>query len=267
MWGSSATSIWMHSDSQVIHYDGHSWKVDDSWGSHGGITAITGLPGGDVWIAADRKIYFSNKGSPRRLGTAGPNLEQVKDIQAVTGQSLYAVGVPHSGDEASVYHWNGTNWQPAAKTMKDNLNAAWYDTATQALWVAGDEGLIARYKNGVWDNKRGKTGQSIADLHGTDGSNILAVGRSADGLGQDVALVLRYDGSTWNTVDTKASGKSDLVKVIALPGNRFWAAGYKLLSLDGSGTYTWHTEQLDQVVWVPDANKPEEIWAGSVRRY
>lgn len=267
MWGTSTTSIWMVSDSRVAYYDGHSWKVDEKWGTHSTITAITGLAGGDVYIAADGHVFHSNNGSPKMLDTTGMNLQQVMDIQVVNNGSIYLVGSNNEPGKPTTFHRSGTTWT-AVPGMTDSLSSAWYDRSSSALWVAGGGGVIARYKDGKWDNKRSKLDQDITDIHGTGSGYILAVGRVSDSMGQDRAVVLHYNGSTWKELDAiNAPAQSALTKVIALPGNKFWASGSKLLSLDASGTYTWHAEAFAQTVWVPDTSKPEEIWVGQTRRY
>jgi hypothetical protein len=274
MWGASATAGWMLVGNQVARYDGHTWKIDPDFGGVSQVTAISGLPQGDVWVAADSTVYRHNGKSWKELSDGKTTLGFVQDVHPRTATEVYVVVDPTSLPSGShtVFKWDGKVWTPVG-SFSDYAKAVWVDNNTGEIWIAGDNGMIARWghdpKDKVWKwvKQRTVSGQELRDIQGTSGKDIWAVGQDSQGGMGNSALVLRYDGAKWQPVDSKGPTNSGLTKVVALPDGQVWVSGDRVASRDKAGKWTWYPSDISGAVWVPDANQPDQVWVGHLRRF
>lgn len=271
MWGTSSTAGWMLVGNQVARYDGNRWKLDPSFGGVSQVVAISGLPKGDVWIAADSTVFRRSGTSWKELSDRNLTLGAVRDVYVRTATEVYVVADPTrvGTTSHSVFKWDGKAWAPVGH-LSQSMESIWVDRPSGEVWVAGGGTIShwshdAKQQKWVWANQHSSSNETLKDIHGTTTKDIWAVGES-NVMGSD-PVILRYDGATWQSVDSKDLSNANLTRVVPLTEGQVWVSGSRVASRDKAGNWTLYPSDISGAVWVPDASQPNRIWVGQLRRY
>jgi len=78
-------------------------------------------------------------------------------------------------------------------------------------------------------------------VHMTSATDGWAVGLETNSVGQDLTLVLHWDGTSWTQVSSPSPGNGgQLTAVSALTGSDAWASGLTFTDAGGEGTLLLH---------------------------
>ncbi len=286
VWGTSASDVWLFEtgSSSVLHFDGDSWRPADLpalWSANG----AAGLGPDDTWIVgAQGRIARWDGGAWTRYG--GPLLGSELALPGyglwgANGNDLWA-----GGDAGGLVHWDGTEWQ--AEPASGNYAAVW--GSGDSLWAAGGYGARAFHRDATWDvaslggpphfydvwASSSRDAWAVGDaIHHHDGrdweqtKDLSELGIAMRGVwgnrADDVwavgdrGTVLRWDGSSWDTLPT---GHADALTTVWASGAAdVWAAGTRL---DG-GTVEMAIHRWDGARWTAietpaGGGRPDALW-------
>jgi hypothetical protein len=146
------------------------------------------------------------------------------------------------GDYGYISRWNGRAWSDSA-----TFSLTWYlsdilvRSATEAFAVgsvdnrAGRRPLVLRWNGSSWVRMRASAFDDaspawLSALTATPDGTIYAIGTRRNAAGQDRALVVRWDGTTWSRMSVSTSSRSPhLAGVAALSDHRVIAVGDRKL--------------------------------------
>ncbi len=276
LWGSGASDLWLADQEFVARFDGSTWTQLPGAGQPGQRPAIWGADAAHVWLTSGGRVHtWDGSQFVVDQGQQSVSGGSFHGLGGTSATDVWAVGEPGVG----VWHRDGTGWTAqAAVTNPATLYGVWADRASGQVWAVGAQRQILRYDPGAgtwdsnvpWDSKQAApTAAVLYAVHGTSATDVWAVGATKDsnGVGQGAGgLVAHYDGEKWRQVlaDTSGGG-SELYSVRALPGGRVWAAGQRLVSYAQQAGWRWDDAQVRGPVWVPDMERPEEVWVGLFR--
>lgn len=190
--GRGASDVWAAGEAwTLLHWNGGAW-------SKSMIKPLT-------YDSADAYAVW--------LGTAG-DLWQVLDPH-------YMLGFPLQGDVVTITVMDGS--LSGASFPMTKMNAL-YGVSETAVWTVGDDGSCALYaKDPMWGGQL-KTSGVIANLnavHGLASDDFWAVG--------DAGTAIHWNGTSWTTVPTGASGEFavSLAGVWAFARKEAWIIGQK----------------------------------------
>jgi hypothetical protein len=220
----AADDGWMVSgwNGRVLHYDGQAWiPMRVPLFSALLPAAVTGVKGGDVWVAATD--YSGSAGSSGFDGDA-PEVVLRYDGRTWTRESLpdphvritrlamisptagWAVGVlprPTTGsgsgdatkpDNALILRYQVGTWDEQARFPGPvNTFTSFTDLAMVSAsegWAVGTGGLIVRYSQGVWTRVASPTSQTLQSIAMVTAAEGWAVG--------DRGTILRYAQGAWS---------------------------------------------------------------------
>ena len=189
-WGSSPTDLWVVGASGAYaRYDGSTWTRSSlAIAASRNLTAIWGSSSADVYVIGGSLVFHSSDGSTWAQVAA---LSATDTATAVYGNGLtdvYVMG--HDTLQHPILsHWDGTAWTPLSVDTAANhiLFRSLYVHGAD-VWLAGLGGT-AHYASGVWQVFADPFAAMIS-VHGTDPSNVWAVGFSATNVS---ARILRWD--------------------------------------------------------------------------
>jgi hypothetical protein len=86
------------------------------------------------------------------------------------------------------------------------MHAVWA-ASENAVYAAGDGGVILRWDGAAWTEMATSTTRAIYDLHGTGPNDVWAVGGdSYQSTNDDKSVVLHYNGTAWTSLPTPVDG-------------------------------------------------------------
>jgi hypothetical protein len=229
VWGSEENDVFVlghhgsvvkggEDDTMVLHFDGESWKEQD--------TRIRTYFRGIHGLLQDNVVAVGDGGAIVKFNGFDWN-----DMSSGTTEDLTGVwGVP-SGPDAGDYfavgkggtvlHYN-ESWSPMASGVLKDLTGVWgfVDGTVPQIFAVGALGTILRYSSGtgVWTLMgTGGITERLEEVWGTSsGSIVYAVGNPwMDGI-QKKFTILRYNGSSWGRMETPLvpAGKSGKLRGI-----------------------------------------------------
>jgi hypothetical protein len=195
--------------SLALHWDGRSWThvMTPASGERSWLTAVSASSPSDVWAVGSDEAGLSRRTLVMHWdGTTwsivpSPNVtgrdSVLNGVVAVSADDTWAVG--SALDEqftghTLVQHWDGRSWSiirspnPSDSGVGSNLLAVTADTASD-VWAVGD------YDQGDWV------------MH---------------------PLAQRWDGRSWQTVDTPTAADGALLSSVATRAGLVWAVGWRL---------------------------------------
>ncbi|HEX8597414.1 MAG TPA: S-layer homology domain-containing protein [Chloroflexia bacterium] len=253
--GGSANNLSVAS-TLVQHWDGTAWTIVSS-GNVGALSVlqdVVAISQNDAWAVGfsgpspQRTLierYNGTNWSPVTSPNVGPDDNELLGVSAASANDVWAVGSYNNGtaERTLTLHWDGSSWvvvgspNPAGSSVDNIL-------------------------------------ESVAVVPGTMGTRAWAVGRT-DGFGvTPEAIMLGWNGSSWEAVTLSLpAGSSELVDVYARAHNDVWAVGYTnpgsarrtlVLHYDGTAWSQWTTPNQgagDNTLRSVVAVAPDDVWA------
>jgi len=213
--------------------------------AQGGVTART----------SSRSESFTIKNSAPVFGPVGEVVgtpaqpcgipERLNGIATISADNAWAAGtrfIDGPGDQMLIKHWDGVRWtsviSPNASIYFNALHAV-AATGANDVWAAGeyDYGSLTQTLIEHWDGARwqiiaspnlGASNNRLAGIAAISANNAWAVGSYDDGNGGSLPLLLRWNGSSWQSVQAPApSGASEvtLKSIAAVSARDIWAVG------------------------------------------
>jgi len=202
--GSSASDIYtVGTLGSLNYYNGSEWSVQS------GILVWTLS---SIWGTATNNLYAVGQGGAilRYDGTSweaqeSPISESLYGISGSAANNIYAVG---SSDNRAGYivKYDGTSWE---------IEESYSDCAMMGVWAASDGKIFAasqdnvyRFDGAAWqtDTDVGPNNE-INAVSGSSSSNVIVVG--------DGGFAKRYNGTSWETLDTGSENRFDAVVVFS----------------------------------------------------
>jgi 4-amino-4-deoxy-L-arabinose transferase-like glycosyltransferase len=232
----------------------------EKWaGRTGGITAINGSPGGEVYAAGESGVisqrignnwrnisvstgkelmglWISPRGNIYAVGDEGLILRKKGNrqvlMQSGTKSSLEAVfgfsdnDILASGEGGTLLRFDGREWKHQDSGTKKELLGIW-GSGPNDVYAVGGEGQIIHWNGKSWQTVFQDAGVSLTRIWGVPGGPVFAVGAGG--------VILKKDGDGWARMESPTS--LDLQGLFGRSPNEFYAAGKKgtLLRFDGTG--------------------------------
>jgi hypothetical protein len=233
------------------HWNGTSWTIVPSpnAGTQGSaLNAVAAVSTTDVWAVGYLGIGYSGPLIEHWNGTSwsvvATNLagSSLNGISAVSATDIWAVGNLNSGP--LTLHWDGSSWK-AVPNAPPNANYSGASSvaarASNDVWFAGFEqpvsgpnfSTLMEHWNGMTWSIVASPNSSLTQnlLHAitpVPGSNQLwAVGTATPMSGPSIALIERWNGSTWSLVNSPTLGQDGgfLSGVSAVSATDVWSVG------------------------------------------
>lgn len=226
----SATEVYLCAGSDVLHYDGATFSVNNLSTPTGvdDSSDIWASSSADVWVVGydGRAAHYDgsswsghNIGSQFNSSVWGSGPEDVYamgtfDLVHYDGTSWSEIELDGSGagdgqvwgtgptdvwvltDSYDLHHYDGSAWSIIETDFVGDLAAVW-GPAPDDLWAVGSAGEIAHYNGSSWSEV---THQRIGApylrmftaVHGSSSTNVWAVGHQL-GEGGSTGIIYRYD--------------------------------------------------------------------------
>lgn len=178
--------------------------------------------------------------------TGLPGNESLSDVDAVSVTDVWAVGTQTAGLAYNTLaaHWNGTAW---TREATPNGNPGGFNhlygvaAAAGSVWAVGTyvdpnsssnrRKLILQRTGGAWRAAAAPTVatyETLVDIDATGPTDAWAVGAATGNpqSGPLAPLVLRWNGTGWQSTMLPATGSTSLAGVDARTTGDVWAVGY-----------------------------------------
>jgi len=170
-------------------YDGSTWTRSSlTLAANRNLTAIWASSSTDVYVIGGPLLFHSSDGSNWQQVAALPATDTATAVYGNGPSDVYVIG--HDTLQTPVLsHWDGSSWTPLS------VDAAANHILFRSVYVHGSDvwavglGGAAHYAGGVWQVFTDSVAGLIS-VHGTDSSNVWAVGISAADLSP---RILRWD--------------------------------------------------------------------------
>ena len=192
--GSGPDDVWLTGQGGVAHWDGQGWDLEETPADGGYVAAWS--PDLAWMTGEDGALYQWDGSGWSHVVWPVPDLTTV----AGTGDTIWSAGtygtvISHSGDGWSVEH-------PGAEV---DLQSVWLDENGRP-WVAGAEGTVLRQVPGGWEEIGPGGEDTLYGIWGSSTDDVWVVGgtspRKSWSSDPGEGFVLRWDGATWEPVDT-----------------------------------------------------------------
>jgi len=148
---------------------------------------------------------------------------------------LYAVG--GSPDEGLMMHYDGSTWSPVDLPAATPLLNWVHALAANDIFAVGNQGTVLHFDGTAWTAQTTGVDRNLWGVWGAASNDLWAVG--GNGMEEGQATILRYDGSTWSTVDAPMLERPRVYawfKVWGTSASDVWLVGQRgaVLHWDGS---------------------------------
>ena len=156
------------------------------------------------------------------LSVWGPSAD---DVWVVGGQY----------DAGYVLRGSGSDWSPQPLPEGTPLLNWVHGTSSSDIWLAGLSGTLLHWDGSAWTDHSVETDAAFWGLYAHPSGEVLAVG-GASRWGGEAAMIWRYDGSAWASVDLPEpfTELTNLFKVNH-DGSQYWLVGAGGAALAGDG--------------------------------
>jgi len=141
-----------------------------------------------------------------------------------SSNDIWAVG------DGAILHWEGTYWAAPRRPQLLNQLSGLVNGPNNSVVAVGDDGLVLRLANNVWDCPETIGSVQLHDAWGLSPSDFWVVGSQG--------ALRHWDGQSWQSVTVPGLGGVDLWRVLGLSTKSIWAVGAMgtVLHFDGM---TW----------------------------
>lgn len=207
----------------------------------------------------------------------------LEDVDAISANDVWAVGLRNYAGRALIEHWDGTAFVNAGPSPADAELRAVSASAGDDVWAVGrlhQDGLVYHWNGAGWARMSvarppGAQQLDLVTVSALAPDDVWAVGHT-DLSGADQSVVVHWDGRSWTRVDFPNLGLGVTVNDIAgVSSDDVWAVGNyqpessrhrRTLSAHWDGT-RWsvvHTPRIPRTPHSLDdvsAVSPGDIWA------
>lgn len=248
----------------AAHWDGHAWHVTRLRVPEGGVvTGIAAVDPNDVWVvgagANHPLIEHWNGNTWGTVPSAGDGV--LNSITALSASDAWAVGT--SGGKKGrtlIDHWNGSQWSvvPSPSPRPNPITShpgAILDAVSAIsptdIWAVGERGnyipvgpsnTLAEHWDGTrWrvvpsptvTDQGGKPYDHLLDVTATP-AGVWAVGSHSStvgvGGGQELALLLHWNGSRWLVEEPPHSTQADILWSATAASDSLWVGGQRAIT-------------------------------------
>jgi hypothetical protein len=227
--------------------------ADTRFSITGQISGVTATSVSNAWAAGYSGIFNDNQktlllhwnGSKwTQVTTPKPVYGELDGVYATSADNAWAVGFTSTADgdndETLVMHWNGKIWSRDAPTVPGYLMAV--AEAANNVWAVGETygpALIMRRTDGRWYVVP-SPGPAVAEflcVAATGPNSAWAGGQVGDGANPSANLLLRWNGSAWESVSSPMQGADNGVYGLATgPSGTVLAVGNNVSPKTGNTT-------------------------------
>lgn len=263
IWGTSGTNVYVvGDDGTFLHYDGTSWQIVPGYPFAGDQYAdamgIWGSGPNDIWIVGgywhgpydEQSFIIHFDGSTFNI--VQDHISGYGRLNCVWGTSpdnVYAAGGLHT--PATIYHYNGTQWQLEYNGTEGNLPGLWGSSPTDIYAVGGHPSAeVIHWDGNNWTPMSSlPMSYSMYEIWGSGPNDIFAVNG-------DNYTVYHYDGTQWSAMSSPHT--KNLYAVWGSASDNVYAGGEDgvLLHYDGNAwsSITSNTSGHIGNIWGTDAN-------------
>ncbi|PSM30900.1 hypothetical protein BVG81_008150 [Haliangium sp. UPWRP_2] len=285
IWGSVGNAIWaVGASGTACYYSGSLWTCGAEFSGAPTAIGISGTSKNDIWavMSGSGQPVWHFDGTMWR-GTMIPGVTNLSAVQAFSPTSVAATSP--TGD---VVIYDGTTWQVAMpKVGGQPLFGLWGSSATDYVAV-GNRGQIVRVRGRTptvltkgkidnvvaiwgasemdyWIFTEGKLARrvqgTIATEYSLPSEPLSVAGRAADDIwvGSHNGKVMHWDGSTWSTLTTLATGHINYIASVS-SDRLVLSSPDRIQFYDGLRFVTSDSGLRHGPVW---GSGPFDIWAAS----
>jgi hypothetical protein len=255
--------LWFGCHSQV---QGQTWQQvpsPDASATRNMLRGISGTSSSDIWTVGsfeqiltvppynkqndlimhwDGSMWFTYP--PMNISTS---LDDLFDVEAIAPNNVWAVGIYNhisNASQAELLHFNGTSWQTQNPPIVNGGSGLFSIDALSAtdIWAAGGKtssptrpAYVLHYNGSSWTDipvpAVGLYRNQFAWIDAVSPSSVWAGGFRGETTGDFHALVMRWNGSTWQNVALPSaitSPQSEVLSIRAISDNDVWVLGYYL---------------------------------------
>lgn len=239
VWGASPTEAWtVGAGGQAAIWNGTTWSSTTT-PTQATLKRVRGASATEVWAVGQGGAAIRWNGTSWDTVSGAPNVD-LDGVWATSGTDVWAVG-----DKGTLHHWNGAAWEdtaPSAVTTQTlygiwgiSENDLWvvgeagtilhrqgfWSPFAVALkdvrtgWAVGNNGAIARWRNGRWLETQSGTSAHLNAVYAAHATDAWAVGGGGK--------AIHWNGSTVTVYDSGFSG--DFLGVWSSAQGSTWAVG------------------------------------------
>jgi photosystem II stability/assembly factor-like uncharacterized protein len=243
----------------ILHYDGKQWTTTNNFllDQHMRLSSIGMVSATEGWIVGETSLPLSNGSS--QSTSVGIIFHYLQGTWSIASGSivppalrslfiLSADDIWTVGDEGTILHYDGVQWNEITSSAIDNTFSLTAVTATSKhnVWVTGSLGVLLHYDGTTWT----RITASIFDA-GANLPNLLSISMSSTYDGWIVGnrahssngLIFHYHNGKWQEIQTTAL--THLQSVLMISTTDGWAVG-------DAGTILHYTNHL----WTQVENAP-----------
>ena len=181
LWGAGPDDLWgISTEGTIIRFQGKQWENGGAPQDAAGWRAIFGTQQNNVWAVG---VGASRWDGQAWVVDPSANGLLINDLWGSSGNALWGTGDP----KLSLF--DGSSWTAAADPFDPGQHFfAMHGFSENNIWVAGDNGAVARFDGNTWTVLR-DGGEAFDDVWGADPQSVWAVG---------LGRVLHFDGSEWS---------------------------------------------------------------------
>lgn len=176
---------------------GSSWGLSSAPGTYA-IYGISAIDDNSAWaVGAGGKILHYNSATFQWQEVTSPTTYDLHDVLMISATDGWAVG------DHVILHYNGSTWSIYTQAGT-NLNYLWrssWASASNNLWIGGDQGKLARYNGSSFTVYTGPI--STAIIYGLWFNDNFNSGWASD----DNGHILHWQGVSWQFVSQPVNGK------------------------------------------------------------
>lgn len=213
LWGFAPDDLYAVGGSTLAHFDGASWTQTDLSAVGAGISSVGtvwGTSGTDLWLGGDQSTAAHFDGTTWTREIAGST-----DNVALWGSAPDDVYI---GGVFDVAHYDGAEWTVLEDAFHHRASAI-FGFGPDDVWVA-DDSELSHFDGGTWETTELEGIGGASRLWGPAPDDIWGVG--------DFGVVVRYDGASWDEVQSQPLGAPYLQSFIDVHGSSsadVWVVG------------------------------------------
>jgi len=210
LWVFSEDQVWLASGLPTIDvFDGSGWTTEETPAQ--GIMSLWALGPDDVWACGGTSIlHYDGATWTIVADTAADGLGSTTGIWAADSQNVFVVG-----DDAIAVRWDGTATERIS--LPESSNTHVWGSGPTDVWVSSTFGLV-HYDGTAWSSvDDNEVGFGATSVWGTGPNDIW--------IATDDDRAVHYDGSVYETVESKGRFVGSIVAVWGTEPNDVWSVG------------------------------------------
>ena len=255
--------MWFGFHSQI---QGQTWQqvpTPDASATRNMLRGISGTSSSDIWTVGSFEENLTvppfNKQNDLIMHWNGSawftyppmnisqSLDDLFDVEAIAPNNVWAVGIYNhitNASQAELLHFDGTSWQVQNPPIVNGGSGLFSLDALSAndIWAAGGKtssptrpAYVLHYNGSSWTDipvpPIGLYRNQFAWIDAVSPTSVWAGGFRGETTGDFHALVMRWNGTSWQNIALPASittPQSEVLSIKAISDNDVWVLGYYL---------------------------------------